>query len=190
MKILLLDNYDSFTYNLFHLVDQFKGVETDVLRNDEITVIQAEKYDRIIISPGPGLPSEAGITLDLIRKFHSTKPILGVCLGMQAMAEVFGGKLINLPRVFHGVSMRTIIIDKEEKLFEGIPNHFKSGRYHSWCVDREHLPQVFRITAEDESGYLMAITHENQLLRGVQFHPESILTESGNLLMANWLLRC
>jgi anthranilate synthase component 2 len=190
MKILLLDNYDSFTYNLFHLVDQFNGVETDVLRNDEITVIQAEKYDRIIISPGPGLPSEAGITLDLIRKYFSSKPILGVCLGMQAMAEAFGGKLINLPRVFHGVSLETIITDKEEKLFKDIPHHFKSGRYHSWCVDKEHLPPVFRITAEDESGNLMAITHENQLLRGVQFHPESILTESGNILMANWLQRC
>ena len=190
MKILLLDNYDSFTYNLFHLVDRFEGVDTDVVRNDEINTIQAEKYDRIIISPGPGLPSEAGITLDLIHKYYSSKPILGVCLGMQAMAEAFGGKLINLPRVFHGVSMETIITDKEEKLFEGTPHHFKSGRYHSWCVDKEHLPPVFRITAEDESGYLMAITHENQLLRGVQFHPESILTESGNLLMANWLLRC
>lgn len=190
MKILLLDNYDSFTYNLFHLIDQFEGIETDVLRNDEIPIAHVEQYDRIIISPGPGIPSEAGITLDLIRKYYASKPILGVCLGMQAMAEVFGGKLIHLPHVFHGVAMETKITERGEKLFEGIPSSFKSGRYHSWSVDRRSLPLAFSITAEDEFGYLMAITHENQLLRGVQFHPESILTESGKLLMTNWLYRC
>jgi anthranilate synthase component II len=190
MKILLLDNYDSFTYNLLHLVDQFDGIETDVIRNDEISIGRVEQYDRILISPGPGIPSEAGITQDLIRMYHASKPILGVCLGMQAMAEVFGGKLINLLRVFHGVSLETKITARDEKLFEGIPSSFKSGRYHSWAVDRKYLPAAFNITAEDEFGYVMAITHENQLLRGVQFHPESILTDCGKLLMANWLFRC
>lgn len=190
MKILLLDNYDSFTFNLFHLAGQFDGVEVDVFRNDEITIEEAGRYDRFIISPGPGLPSEAGITKILIEKYYSSKPILGVCLGMQAMAEVCGGRLFNLPRVFHGVAEETFITDGSEALFKGISSPFKSGRYHSWCVDAESLPAALSITAVDQYRNIMALTHENQLLRGVQFHPESILTEFGKTLMSNWLFHC
>ena len=190
MKILILDNYDSFTYNLFHLVDQFDGVEVDVIRNDEMSVEDGGKYDRIIISPGPGLPSEAGITKELIRTYYNTSPMLGVCLGLQAMAEVCGGEIFNVPEVFHGVSKETYITEKNEKLFAGISSPFMAGRYHSWCVDQKNLPSVMKITAVDQAGYIMAMTHENQLMRGVQFHPESILTEFGKALMSNWLLHC
>jgi len=190
LKILLLDNYDSFTYNLSHLVDQFEGMQVEVIRNDALNVNDAEKFDRIIISPGPGLPSEAGITNELIRKYHSSKPILGVCLGMQAMAEVCGGKLFNLQKVFHGVAEWTDIISKDEKLYTGIRSPFKAGRYHSWAVDKDNLPKELRITAVDRKGDIMSFTHENQLMRGVQFHPESILTEFGKELMSNWLFHC
>ncbi len=190
MKILLLDNYDSFTYNLFHLIDQFDGVEVDVIRNDEINVNDAKKYDRILISPGPGLPGEAGNTNEIIREYQSSKPMLGVCLGMQAMAEVCGGKLYNLQKVFHGVAEPISIINKNEKLFSGFHSPFNAGRYHSWGVAKENLPSVFNITAVDRNGDIMSFTHENQLMRGVQFHPESILTEFGKNLMSNWLLHC
>ena len=190
MKILLLDNYDSFTYNLLHLVDQFEGIETDVIRNDQIAIAEVGEYDRIIISPGPGLPSESGITKEVIRNFFRFKPILGVCLGMQAMAEEFGGTISNMNKVFHGVASPITITNKNEKLFKGINSPFLGGRYHSWKVNRHDLPIEFSITAEDENGCLMAITHENQLLRGVQFHPESILTDCGKQLMSNWLMDC
>ena len=190
MKILLLDNFDSFTYNLLHLIEQFDGIAVDVFRNNEITVEDVKNYDRIIISPGPGLPVEAGITNDLIRKYHSTKPILGVCLGMQALAEVCGAKLFNLPVVFHGISEDTIIVDSQEKIFTGIPSTFKSGRYHSWAVDTKDLPACLHITAIDQIGNIMALTHQNLLLRGLQFHPESILTQFGKILMSNWLVHC
>ncbi len=190
MKILLLDNYDSFTYNLFHLADQFDGIETDVIRNDQIALAKVGEYDRIIISPGPGLPSESGITKEVIRRYFQSKPILGVCLGMQAMAEELGGTISNMKKVYHGVASTITIKDRNEKLFKGIQSPFLGGRYHSWSVNREDLPVEFRITAEDETGCLMAITHENQLLRGVQFHPESILTDCGKQLMSNWLMEC
>ncbi len=190
MKILLLDNYDSFTYNLFHLIEQFEGIDVEVFRNDEIDVEEISVFDRIVISPGPGIPVEAGITMDVIRKYSSSKKILGVCLGMQAMAEVFGGKLFNSEKVFHGVAELLTITDEDEKLFKGIPSPFKTGRYHSWMVDKKSLPSEFKITAEDQNGFVMAITHENQLLRAVQFHPESILTDFGKELMTNWLLHC
>jgi len=171
-------------------VEQFEGVQTDVFRNNEIDIQKVEDYDRILISPGPGVPIEAGITIELIKKYYASKHILGVCLGMQSMAVAFGGKLINHEQVYHGVSMKTIITSKDEKLFEGISSPFYSGRYHSWSVDKHFLPECFTVTAMDEMGNAMAISHENQLLRGVQFHPESILTESGKDLMANWLFRC
>jgi anthranilate synthase component 2 len=190
MKILLLDNYDSFTFNLLHLVEQFDGVEVDVFRNDEITVDEAGRYDRFVVSPGPGLPDEAGITKKLIERFYTVKPILGVCLGMQAMTEVCGGRLFNLTRVFHGVAEETFITDANEALFKGINSPFKCGRYHSWGADAESLPSALRITAIDRYKNIMALTHENQLLRGVQFHPESILTEFGKTLISNWLLHC
>lgn len=190
MRILLLDNYDSFTYNLLHIVDRHDGVEVDVYRNDEIEVSHAESYDRIIISPGPGLPAEAGITLKMIKEYYTRKPILGVCLGMQAIAEIFGAKLSNLEKVYHGVAEETIITDKSEKLFEGIPANFKSGRYHSWTVDAKTLSADLKVTALDHEGNIMGLSHVNQLTRGIQFHPESILTEFGNKLMENWLFRC
>jgi anthranilate synthase component 2 len=190
MRILLLDNYDSFTYNLFHLIEQFDKIEIDVFRNDEIGIDKISEYDRIVISPGPGLPSDAGITMDVIRNYYSSKKMLGVCLGMQAMAEVFGGKLFNSEKVFHGVKEPLTVIDKNENLFKGLPPSFKTGRYHSWIVDKQHLPEEFKITAEDQNGFAMAMTHENQMLRAVQFHPESILTDFGKELMSNWLIHC
>jgi anthranilate synthase component II len=189
MNILLIDNYDSFTYNLFHLVEQF-DVSIDVFRNDEIAVDDTDRYDRIIISPGPGLPVDAGITPAVIKRHFNAKHILGVCLGMQAIAESAGGRLTNLQGVLHGVSSTATIVDLSEELFNGIPVSFKAGHYHSWCVERKSLPHVFRETAVSENGVLLSITHENRLLRGVQFHPESILTEFGKELIANWLYRC
>jgi anthranilate synthase component 2 len=190
LKILLLDNYDSFTYNLLHLAEQIDGVEIEVFRNDEIGVEETDRFDRIIISPGPGLPSEAGQTTAVITRQLYRKHMLGVCLGMQAIAEVCGGKLKNLPQVLHGISSLATIIVKDEKLFYGFPENFKVGHYHSWCVDRSGLPAEFRETARGEDGLLLSFTHENGLARGVQFHPESILTEFGKELMFNWLFRC
>jgi anthranilate synthase component 2 len=189
MNILLLDNYDSFTYNLLHLLEQFDGIRTEVKRNDEITVGEAHVYDRIVLSPGPGLPSDAGVMNDIIRIFYNQKPILGICLGMQAMAEVFGGRLNNIPKVFHGVAINTLITDVQDDLFHGISSPFLAGRYHSWCVDRE-LPDGFKITAIDEAGYVMGISHRNKLMHGVQFHPESIMTDCGKTIISNWLVRC
>jgi len=187
MKILLLDNYDSFTFNLLHLIEQFDGVEVDVFRNDEIELSQIDEYDRIVLSPGPGLPEEAGIMMDLIKEFSSVKPILGVCLGHQAIAQSFGAKLFNLEKVQHGVSTDTIILDSSEKIFKNIPSPFKSGRYHSWVVDRNQLPVCLVITALDKDQNIMALRHSTRNACGVQFHPESILTEHGKTLISNWL---
>jgi anthranilate synthase component 2 len=190
LKILLLDNFDSFTYNLHHLLTSIDGVEADVFRNDEITVGDAALYDRIVISPGPGIPSGAGITMQLISENLYVKPVLGICLGMQALAEVCGGKIFNLEKVMHGVAVPTMITDDEEKLFSGISSPFLTGRYHSWAVERNNLPEDLLITAIDPDGIIMGLTHKNNLLRGVQFHPESILTENGLLMMKNWVGRC
>ena len=187
MKVLLLDNYDSFTYNLSHLVEQFDGVELNVFRNDEIGVEKGDGYDRIIISPGPGLPSDSGVTLPLIRRNFSSKPILGVCLGMQAIAEAGGGSLFNLPNVLHGVSGTVTVVDRSEKLFEGLPGEFRVGHYHSWCVDRKSLPAGFVETALGKDNLLLSFTHKNGFMRGVQFHPESILTGQGKKLLENFL---
>ncbi len=189
MKILLIDNYDSFTYNLFHQLNLFEE-DVDVVRNNEIDFGIAEKYDRFVFSPGPGLPSEAGKMPALIRMFRDRKKMLGICLGMQAIAEAEGAKLHNMVEVLHGVSLPTRVSDKNEPLFFEIPEMFNTGRYHSWIVSDEALPSGLHITAMDDIGGIMALTHENQLLRGVQFHPESILTEFGNALISNWLYRC
>lgn len=189
MKVLLLDNYDSFTWNLHHLLDAIDGIDITVKRNDEIGIGAVEKFDRILISPGPGLPAESGITLEVIKKYMHLKPILGVCLGMQSLAQACGGRL-KQPGVFHGVSTKTTIRDAEEKLFSGIPSPFLTGRYHSWMVDEHHVPSVLRVTAVDEDGRIMGMRHDNNLLRGIQFHPESILTEFGNKLITNWLFKC
>lgn len=187
MKILILDNYDSFTYNLVHLLQSFTNVDLDVIRNDKMSVDECQKYDRILLSPGPGLPSEAGIMMDMIKKYSPSKPILGVCLGHQAIAEAFGGKLINMDKVMHGVATKTIVVDKNEKLFQNMRESFLSGRYHSWSVDRKTLPDCFTITAVDEEQNVMAISHKEHNVTGVQFHPESILSEHGKKIIENWL---
>lgn len=187
MKILVLDNYDSFTYNLVHYLEAITGTPPDVFRNDRITIEQASAYDKILLSPGPGLPSEAGILCELIRALGPVRSIFGVCLGLQAIGEVYGGNLVNLERVFHGVATPVQVLDPEEPLFKGIPTSFEVGRYHSWVVAREGLPDCFRITAIDESGQIMGLTHTEFDVRGVQFHPESIMTEYGMEMMRRWV---
>ena len=187
MEILILDNYDSFTYNLVHLLRAFDGINLTIARNDKITLQEIEKFDKILLSPGPGIPSEAGIMMDLIKTYAPVKSIFGVCLGMQGIAEAFEGKLSNLSHVMHGVSSNTFVRDREEKLFRGLPEQFKSGRYHSWVVDHPSLPGCFQVTAVDDENHLMAISHKQYDVRGVQFHPESIMTEYGKEMIANWL---
>ena len=187
MKILLLDNYDSFTYNLVHYLEMNDGVTVDVFRNDEIGLEVPEKYDRIVLSPGPGLPSEAGMLKEIIRTYAPSRPLLGVCLGMQAMAEVYGGKLKNLEQVMHGVASPVKVTEPDEILFRGLPPVFQGGRYHSWVVDRKTLPSCFRVTAVDEEGNIMALRHNSYNICGVQFHPESVLTEYGKKIITNWV---
>jgi anthranilate synthase component 2 len=187
MKILLLDNYDSFTWNLFHYLEQVADGEIVVKQNDEITVEEPGEYDRIILSPGPGLPDEAGVTKEIIRKYFSSKPILGVCLGHQAIGEVFGAKLKNLSAVKHGVASKLVVKDKGEKIFSGIEEDISIGHYHSWVVDKENLPAELKITAEDAEGNIMAMRHSKYNVCGVQFHPESVLTSSGLKMLKNWV---
>ena len=187
-NILVIDNYDSFTYNLVHYVRQLaKGCgRIDVFRNDEISVAQVDKYDKILLSPGPGVPSQAGIMEDVIAKYAPTKSILGVCLGCQAIAEVFGGSIRNMQKVYHGVARTALIADDEEYLFRGMPRSFLAGRYHSWVVN-EDVPPCLSITARDEEGLVMGIRHKNYDVHGVQFHPESVLTDGGIQIVRNWL---
>ena len=187
MKVLILDNYDSFTFNLLHLVEQFDDVKPEVFRNDEIPLESIIHYDKIILSPGPGLPQEAGIMMDLIKEYASTKSILGVCLGHQAIARAFGGELFNLDKVQHGVSTLTTITDQSEKIFRNIPATFKTGRYHSWMVNQKNLPGCFKITAVDDQQHIMAIRHTGLDVCGIQFHPESVLTDHGKTLIGNWI---
>ncbi len=187
MKILMFDNYDSFTYNLVHYIEKITRQKIDVFRNDEITLDEIEKYDKIILSPGPGIPDEAGLLKPLIKRFAPTKSILGVCLGMQAMAEVFGGKLININEVYHGVATPIFQKEKDDVLFKNIPVEFVAGRYHSWIVDNESLPKCFTISSVDEKNQIMSIFHKEYDVRAVQFHPESILTPEGEKMLENWL---
>jgi anthranilate synthase component 2 len=185
--ILIIDNYDSFTYNLVHLVNEI-GLQCEVWRNDKFNIDDVAAYDRIILSPGPGIPSEAGLLLEVIEKYAPTKSIFGVCLGQQAIAEAFGGKLYNLSQPMHGIATPIKVTDKQEKLFFGLPESFKVGRYHSWVVDGNALPGSLTVTAIDEAdNSLMALRHKEFDVRGVQFHPESILTEYGKQMMQNWL---
>jgi anthranilate synthase component 2 len=186
MKILVLDNYDSFTYNLVHLLKEL-GHEPDVIRNDKISIEEVNKYDKILLSPGPGLPSEAGIMPTLLQKYGASKSILGVCLGHQAIGEAFGGSLTNLTDVFHGVATQTSILDDKEVLFAAIPLQIATCRYHSWIVNSYDLPDCLEITAVDEHGNIMAIRHKEYDVRGVQFHPESYITEYGKQMISNWL---
>ena len=187
MKVLILDNYDSFTYNLVHLVEKLLHVKIEVFKNDEISLEEVARFDKIILSPGPGLPNEAGIMKSLIKQYGSSKSILGVCLGHQAIGEVFGGNLKNLDTVFHGVAHEIEIIDPAEKLFKGLEKKITVGRYHSWVVDRTNFPKELIITATDDNGNVMALRHQELNIRGVQFHPESIMTPVGEKIISNWL---
>lgn len=185
MKLLLLDNYDSFTYNLVQLIKENSAIEIDVFRNDEISIQEVNKYDKIVLSPGPGLPCQSGILCELIKTYKTSKPIFGVCLGMQAIGEVFGGNLVNLKEPLHGIS--TPITHTQSDLFKGVPTTFNVGRYHSWAVDAKTVPNELMITAIDENGIVMALEHKHLKIYGVQFHPESILTEHGKTLITNYL---
>lgn len=185
MKIVIIDNYDSFTYNLSHLVKE-AGAEVTVLRNDQFQMEELEQFDKILLSPGPGVPQEAGLLLEVIRNYAGRKPILGVCLGEQAIGEVFGGKLINLTEVYHGIQSPVKII-AADYLFHGLPEEIPVGRYHSWVVDTDGLPECLQITAVSQEGYIMALRHKTMDVHGIQFHPESVLTPDGKQIISNWL---
>jgi anthranilate synthase component II len=195
-KILVFDNYDSFTYNLVHLVEKILHQKVEVHRNDQIPLEKVKDYDKIILSPGPGIPEEAGLLLPLIKEYASSKSILGVCLGHQAIGEAFGGKLINLSTVFHGVATPVTVNRKtlngkaagiSRDLFKGLPDVLEVGRYHSWIVADENLPAELEVTARDENNYIMAMQHKKYDVQGVQFHPESVLTPKGEEILRNWL---
>ena len=185
MKTVIIDNYDSFTYNLAHLVKEL-GTEVDVLRNDKFELEELEKYDKIILSPGPGIPEEAGLLLEVIRTYAGRKPILGVCLGEQAIGQAFGGKLTNLSEVFHGIQTNVKIKNKDH-IFSGLPTEIPVGRYHSWVVDTEEFPEELVITAISSEGQIMALKHQEYDVHGIQFHPESVLTPDGKQIVGNWL---
>jgi anthranilate synthase component II len=191
MKILVFDNYDSFTYNLVHLVEKITRVKVEVWRNDQIPLEKVKDYDKIILSPGPGIPEEAGLLLPLIKEYASTKPILGVCLGHQAIGEAFGGTLVNLTDVYHGVATPIEIKSQHSKvkspLFNGLPERIVVGRYHSWVVSDQDFPEELEITALDDKGYIMGLQHKTYDVQGVQFHPESVLTPDGEKILTNWL---
>jgi anthranilate synthase component II len=196
MKILVFDNYDSFTYNLVHLVEKITGEKTDVFRNDQIPLEDVQGYDKIILSPGPGIPSEAGLLLPLIKKYAASKSILGVCLGHQAIGEAFGGNLVNLATVYHGVALPVFIRQSKADLpsanadlFRGVRDGFMAGRYHSWAIDPAGFPDALEVTATDASGHIMALRHKTYDVLGVQFHPESVLTPNGEQIMRNWLFK-
>lgn len=185
-KVLVIDNYDSFTYNLVHLINEI-GYEAAVWRNDKFNLDDVAQYDKILLSPGPGVPQEAGLLLKVIEKYAPTKSIFGVCLGQQAIAEVFGGKLLNLGKPMHGVATPISVLDPQELTFAGCPDTINVGRYHSWVVDNEGLPESLLVTAKDKEGQVMALRHKEYDVRGVQFHPESVLTEYGKQMIKNWL---
>jgi anthranilate synthase component 2 len=185
-KILVIDNYDSFTYNLVHLINEL-GREAEVWRNDKFALEDVAQFDKILLSPGPGIPVEAGLLLDVIRTYAAEKSILGICLGQQAIAEAFGGTLLNLGRPMHGVATPIDVVDPEEILFKDCPEVINVGRYHSWVVNPQDLPACLKVTAMDGSTQIMALRHESLDVRGVQFHPESVLTANGKQMMKNWL---
>ena len=189
-EVAVIDNYDSFTYNLVHAVNQILATNVNVYRNDQVSISALDKYDCLILSPGPGIPEEAGLLKDIIRSYASTKKILGVCLGQQAIGEVFGGRLKNLAKVYHGVQSTMIRTDIESKLYDAIPGQFEAGRYHSWVIDKDSLPDNFQITCYDEQGEIMGIQHKEYRLHGVQYHPESVLTPLGERIIENFLFKC
>ena len=185
-KILVIDNYDSFVYNLVHYLEEF-DCEVIVKRNDQFYMDEVENYEKILLSPGPGIPDEAGQLKEIIRRYASTKSILGVCLGQQAIGEVFGGSIVNLNEVFHGVATKATIIVDDEPLFNGLEKEIEIGRYHSWVVSQEGFPDVLEITSIDENRQIMSLRHREFDVRGVQFHPESVLTPQGKLIIKNWV---
>jgi len=187
MKILVIDNYDSFTYNLVHAIKKISGLPVDVFRNDEISLEEIEKYDKLVLSPGPGIPEEAGLLLDIIREYGPKKSMLGVCLGHQAIGEAFGGELHNMNRVLHGIATPVKLTANKSILFENLPDTFDVGRYHSWIVKDENLPSCFEVTSYDNEGRIMSMKHKEYDVEGVQFHPESVLTPLGEKIIANWL---
>lgn len=186
MKILVLDNYDSFTYNLVHILRAL-GHKPEIHRNDKISVEQVAAFDKILLSPGPGIPDEAGIMKQVIAAYAPTKSILGICLGHQGIAEVFGAKLFNIPKVLHGVTSHSTIVDAQEILFKNIGSPFQSTHYHSWAVVPESIPTVLKVTAVNEEGLIMGLSHTQYDVRGLQFHPESIMTPEGGKMIENWL---
>lgn len=185
MEIAIIDNYDSFTYNLSHLLKEL-GATVTVLRNDQFRLEELEYFDKLLLSPGPGIPEEAGLLLDVIRHYSGKKPILGVCLGEQAIAEAFGGKLINLEEVYHGIQSRVRRI-ADDRLFRSLPDEFPVGRYHSWGVSPEAFPDCLEVTAVSQEGHIMALRHRTLDVHGIQFHPESVLTPDGKTMIQNWL---
>ncbi len=186
LRILVVDNYDSFTFNLVHLLHEC-GHTATVWRNDKFELADVAAFDKILLSPGPGIPEEAGLLLDVIRQYGESKSILGICLGLQAIAEVYGGSLYNLAKPVHGVATTMTVTDTDEPIFAGLPASFAVGRYHSWAVAQEGLPSELKITGEDASGVIMGLTHQSLDVRGLQFHPESVMTEHGKEMIANWL---
>ena len=187
MKIVIIDNYDSFTYNLSHLIKEI-GAEVTVIRNDQFTLNQLEPFDKIVLSPGPGIPSEAGLLLDVIKTYKGRKPILGVCLGHQAIGEVFGGSLENLSDVFHGVATEGTQFSNDYT-FDSLSKRITMGRYHSWVVSRENFPTCLEVTAVSDEGQIMALKHKNYDIHGIQFHPESVLTPEGKTIVKNFIER-
>lgn len=191
MHILVIDNYDSFTYNLVHILESFDGVEVTVVKNDEVDFEAMDGFHKVVLSPGPGIPSEAGLLMPFLARFAESKPILGVCLGHQAIAEHFGGTLVNLSKVYHGIATLCQVQSGFEGkgLFAGLPTEFEIGRYHSWVASQENFPHVLAVTAVDESGLVMAFQHKTLPVTGVQFHPESVLTPQGKQMLENWVKR-
>ncbi len=187
MRILVFDNYDSFTYNLVHLVEKIIHGKVEVFRNDKLPLEKVKDFDKIILSPGPGIPEEAGLLLPLIKEYAASKSILGVCLGHQAIGQAFGGQLVNLSTVYHGVALPVHIAGNAGPLFNGLPTVFDVGRYHSWVVAEKDFPADLTVTARDENNYIMALQHKKFDVQGVQFHPESVLTPLGEKIMRNWL---
>lgn len=186
MKVAVIDNYDSFTYNLVHYLEDL-GAKVTVFRNDEFDLQELEPFQKILLSPGPGIPDEAGLLKQAIKHFAYTKSILGICLGQQAIGEVFGGSLINLEKVYHGVATKVTLEVGDEELFKDIPTEFKVGRYHSWVISNEGFPEELEITSKDETRQIMSLRHKKLDVKGVQFHPESVLTPHGKTILKNWL---
>ena len=187
-KIVIIDNYDSFTYNLVHLVEEIVGHDIDVFRNDKLSLDQLESYEYILISPGPGLPEESGLTLDIIKNYHQSKKIFGVCLGLQSIVVALGGELNNLEKVFHGIETQMFLTSKSSQIFENISSPFMAGRYHSWVAKETVLPNELEVTCRDGQNQIMAIQHKSLPIYAVQFHPESIMTPEGKTMITNFLV--